>query len=34
LTAAHEIFARLGGKPTLAETEELMQQVLSAWRGG
>ena len=33
LTAARQIFARLGAKPTLAETEELMQQVTSARRG-
>lgn len=30
LTAAREIFARLGAKPALAETDELMQQVASA----
>jgi class 3 adenylate cyclase/tetratricopeptide (TPR) repeat protein len=30
LAAAHEIFARLGAKPALAETDELIQQVASA----
>ena len=30
LAAAREIFARLGAKPALAETDELMRQVASA----
>ncbi len=30
LAAAREIFARLGARPALAETDELMQQVVSA----
>jgi hypothetical protein len=29
-TAARQIFARLGAKPALAETDELMSQVASA----
>ena len=31
LAAAREIFARLGAKPALAETDEMMQKVASVW---